>query len=151
LLIAVAMAIVQVVSTILIASPTRYIPNKLQKGLDPESYWSGIISFFDRFDTQSLQPGQHTALGVILFSLALLVVFAILNALLTYVQLYLSTFLAQNLSARLRKQLFEHLQRLSLDWHGKQKKGDLVQRVTGISPRLRNSSRMPWRICSQAA
>jgi ABC-type multidrug transport system fused ATPase/permease subunit len=40
-------------------------------------------------------------------------------------------FLAQNLSARLRKQLFAHLERLSLDWHGKQKKGDLVQRVTG--------------------
>src|SRR5581483_3414901 len=35
------------------------------------------------------------------------------------------------LSARLRKQLFDHLQRLSLDWHGKQKKGDLVQRITG--------------------
>ena len=31
-LIALVMAVVQVVSTILIASPTRYIPNKLQKG-----------------------------------------------------------------------------------------------------------------------
>ncbi len=133
-LIALVMAVVQVVSTILIVSPTRYIPNKLQKGQDPDSYWGGIIRFFDQFGTPSLQhlkPGQHTPLGVILFSVALLVVCAILNALLTYVQLYLSAFLAQNLSARLRKQLFEHLQRLSLDWHGKQKKGDLVQRVTG--------------------
>jgi len=31
----------------------------------------------------------------------------------------------------LRQNLFDHLQRLSLDWHGKQKKGDLVQRITG--------------------
>jgi|GEM_PF-86937 len=135
--IAMIMAILQVVSTIFIASPTRYIPNKLQpNGIDPEPYWSGIISFFDQFDTAEhrehfLKLGQHTALGVILFSVALLVVFAMLTALMTYVQLYLSAFLAQNLSARLRKLLFEHLQRLSLDWHGKQKKGDLVQRVTG--------------------
>jgi ABC-type multidrug transport system fused ATPase/permease subunit len=35
------------------------------------------------------------------------------------------------LSAQLREQLFDHLQRLSLDWHDRQKKGDLVQRVTG--------------------
>ena len=39
--------------------------------------------------------------------------------------------LPRNLSARLRKTLFDQLQRLSLDWHGKQKKGDLVQRITG--------------------
>lgn len=134
-LIALVMAVAQVVSTILIASPTRYIPNKLnEKGQDPEPYWGGIISFFDQFDTQSLQhlkPEQHTELGVILFSVTLLVGCAILTAFLTYIQLYLSVFLAQNLSARLRKQLFGHLQRLSLDWHGKQKKGDLVQRVTG--------------------
>src|SRR5262245_11362805 len=94
--IAMIMAIVQVVSTIFIVSPTRYIPNKLQpNGVDPEHFWDGIISFFDQFDTPQhqehfLKLGQHTALGVILFSVALLVVFALLNALMTYIQLYLS-------------------------------------------------------------
>lgn len=54
-----------------------------------------------------------------------------MSALLVYLDLYLAAYIAQHLSAKLRKQLFEHLQRISLDWHGKQKKGDLVQRITG--------------------
>src|SRR3989442_10162959 len=61
----------------------------------------------------------------------MLLLFGTLSAVLAYLDLYLAAFIAQNLTARLRRQLFEHLERLSLDWHGKQKKGDLVQRVTG--------------------
>ncbi len=78
-----------------------------------------------------LITSHHTVNGVIVFSVLMLIVFGILSALLAYLDLYLAAFIAQNLTARLRNQLFEHLQRLSLDWHGKQKKGDLVQRVTG--------------------
>src|SRR5438034_959632 len=74
---------------------------------------------------------HHSIIGVIVFSVIVLVVFATLSALLVYLDLYLASYIAQNLGARLRKQLFEHLQRISLDWHGKQKKGDLVQRITG--------------------
>ncbi|HZS78415.1 MAG TPA: ABC transporter transmembrane domain-containing protein [Ktedonobacteraceae bacterium] len=74
---------------------------------------------------------QHSVIGVIVFSLLMLVVFGLISAFLVYLELYLATYIAQNLSARLREDLFDHLQRLSLDWHDKQKKGDLVQRVTG--------------------
>ena len=74
---------------------------------------------------------HHSVIGVIVFSVLVLLVFSTLSALLVYLDLYLAAYIAQNLSARLRKQLFEHLQRISLDWHGKQKKGDLVQRITG--------------------
>ncbi len=74
---------------------------------------------------------QHSVIGVIVFSLLLLAIFGTLSALLVYLELFLATFVAQNLGARLRAQLFDHLQRLSMDWHEKQKKGDLVQRVTG--------------------
>ena len=74
---------------------------------------------------------RHTVLGVIVFSLLLLIIFGLLSALLVFVDLYLAAYIGQVLTARLRNQLFEHLQRLSLDWHGKQQKGDLVQRVTG--------------------
>src|SRR6266566_4270541 len=74
---------------------------------------------------------HHSVIGVIVFSVIVLVVFATLSALLVYLDLYLASYIAQSLSANLRKQLFEHLQRISLDWHGKQKKGDLVQRITG--------------------
>lgn len=73
----------------------------------------------------------HSVIGVIVFSLVLLLVFGLLSALLSYIELYLAAFIAQHLSARLREELFDHLQRLSLDWHDRQKKGDLVQRITG--------------------
>ena len=78
-----------------------------------------------------LITSHHSVNGVIVFSILMLIVFGTLSALLAYLDLYLAAFIGQNLTARLRNQLFEHLQRLSLDWHGKQKKGDLVQRVTG--------------------
>jgi ATP-binding cassette, subfamily B, bacterial len=74
---------------------------------------------------------QHSILGVIVFSILLLVIFGLLSALLAFVDLYLAAYIGQLLTARLRNQLFDHLQRLSLNWHGKQQKGDLVQRVTG--------------------
>lgn len=78
-----------------------------------------------------LVTSHHSVNGVIVFSVLMLIVFGTLSALLAYLDLYLAAYIAQNLTARMRNQLFEHLQRLSLDWHGKQKKGDLVQRVTG--------------------
>src|SRR6266568_6042268 len=74
---------------------------------------------------------HHSVNGVIVFSILMLIVFGSLSAFLAYLDLYIAAYIAQNLTARLRNQLFEHLQRLSLDWHGKQKKGDLVQRITG--------------------
>src|SRR6266550_2418781 len=74
---------------------------------------------------------SHSTVGVIVFSVLMLVIFGLLSALLAFIDLYLAAYIGQQLTARLRNQLFDHLQRLSLDWHGKQKKGDLVQRVTG--------------------
>jgi len=56
---------------------------------------------------------QHSTIGVIVFSLLMLTVFGLLSALLVYIDLYLATFIAQNLSARLRENLFDHLQRLT--------------------------------------
>ena len=74
---------------------------------------------------------RHSTLGVIVFSILMLVIFGLLSALLAFVDLYMAAYIGQQLTARLRNQLFDHLQRISLDWHGKQQKGDLVQRVTG--------------------
>ena len=74
---------------------------------------------------------RHSTLGVIVFSILMLLIFGLLSALLAFVDLYMAAYIGQQLTARLRNQLFDHLQRISLDWHGKQQKGDLVQRVTG--------------------
>lgn len=74
---------------------------------------------------------QHSVIGVIVFSLLVLLTFGLLSALLIYCELFLATFIAQHMCARLREELFDHLQHLGLEWHDMQKKGDLVQRVTG--------------------
>jgi ATP-binding cassette subfamily B protein len=137
LVIAVLMALLQVSSNIVLTLPAKFLGDALQAHRDPQatifpdSIQNAFISLFDG-NGKMLGPHQmHTAIGVILASVVILIVFSALSALLAYIELYLAAFLAQNLSARLRKNLFEHLQRLSLDWHGKQKKGDIVQRVTG--------------------
>jgi ABC-type multidrug transport system fused ATPase/permease subunit len=112
----------------------RPSPGTTQANLPPTSPCP-LSQTNQRFLFFTLPPAppttHHSVNGVIIFSVIMLVVFGILSALLAYLELFLASRIAQNLSARLRKQLFEHLQRLSLDWHGKQKKGDLVQRVTG--------------------
>lgn len=77
-----------------------------------------------------LMTSHHTVNGVIVFSVVMLVILGLINAGLIYLDLFLASHISQNLSARLRNRLFDHLQRLSLDWHGKQKKGDLVNRIT---------------------
>jgi len=74
---------------------------------------------------------HHSVNGVVVFSVLMLILFGLISAGLAFLDLFLASYIAQNLTARLRGQLFDHLQRLSLDWHGKQKKGDLVQRITG--------------------
>src|SRR5260370_12103797 len=136
IVIAVVMTVAQVGAAILLAFPLKWILDKIvHPTRDPISpaFMNGILSFFDRFGTtHGLPAGQvHTVLGVILFSSSALIVFGIVGAILVYIELYVAAYIAQHLSERLRKQLFAHLERLSLDWHGKQKKGDLVQRITG--------------------
>src|SRR5947209_13938498 len=144
-IIAVAMTFAQVGADILLALPILWISNKIQSSLNPintiknpnpPAFLDPLISPFNRFASRhdqavALAHGVPTTIGVIFFSVSALLVLSIVSALLAYIGLFLASFIAQNLTARLRRQLFEHLQRLSLDWHGKQKKGDLVQRVTG--------------------
>src|SRR5712692_10188259 len=62
-----------------------------------------------------LITSHHSTNGVIVFSALMLVTFATLSALLAYLDLFLASYIARNLTARLRNQLFDHLQRLSLD------------------------------------
>jgi ATP-binding cassette subfamily B protein len=132
---AMIMAIAQVGTAILGAFPMAFILNQLTKkplGFNA-AFLDPLIRTFDNIGggVPANQPiTVHSNTGVILFSIMLIVLLGILNAILQYFQLFLASRVAINLTARLRKQLFSHLERLSLDWHGKQKKGDLVQRVT---------------------
>ncbi len=128
---AIIMAIVQVGFDLLGAFPFKFIIDKLQKNTNPPSFLDSIISFFDSFNaSQHLTKGEHTFLGVVIFSVLLQIVFGSFSAILNYFQVLSTTFVARNMTARLREQLFEHLEHLTLNWHNEQKKGDLVQRIT---------------------
>src|SRR5690348_6670017 len=137
---ALTMAFAQVLAALFTSFPLKFILDKVappagKSPVDPDasfSFLGGLLNFFDHLSGGPIPSGQHhSVLGVILFSATAIVVLGVLNAILQYTELFLASYIAQNLTARLRKQLFGHLERLSLDWHGKQKKGDLVQRITG--------------------
>src|SRR5260370_2313151 len=146
----------QVGCDIITSLPLKFIPSKVSNaGSDPACtfpFLDPVLSIFDTplLDSALEQSGKviqpktlpcpkasalkethHSVIGVIAFSILMLIIFGVLGAVLAYLALFLAAYIAQNFAARLRNQLFEHLQRLSLDWHGKQKKGDLVQRITG--------------------
>ncbi|HEX4203611.1 MAG TPA: ABC transporter ATP-binding protein [Ktedonobacteraceae bacterium] len=129
---AITMALVQVVADLLTPIPFKFLSDKIQKGTTPV-FLNGPLSLFDRF-ILNIKPAvndQHSLLSLILFAAVAVVLCGALSAILSSFQLYVAAFMGQHLSAQLRGQLFEHLQRLSLGWHGQQKKGDLVQRITG--------------------
>ncbi|HEX6542291.1 MAG TPA: ABC transporter transmembrane domain-containing protein [Ktedonobacterales bacterium] len=156
---AIVLTIAQVACDIGAAFPLKFIPSKVSNpGSDPTCTFPFLDPILKVFDTPLLDPSlnqppfqppltqcpisptdtsgvivtsQHSVNGVIVFSVLMIVVFGFMSAILAFFDLFLATYIAQNLAARLRNQLFDHLQRLSLDWHGKQKKGDLVQRVVG--------------------
>src|SRR6266571_6585754 len=105
----------------------KYLLDKVVSKQDPGAPYSTLLNIID-----PVKSGQlHSLTATLIFLIIMLIVLGALDAVLSYGQQFIATYIAQNLSARLRKNLFDQLQRLSLDWHGKQKKGDLIQRITG--------------------
>jgi len=105
----------------------KYLLDKVVSKQDPVAPYSTLLNLID-----PVKSGQlHSLTATLVFLIIMLIVLGALDAVLSYGQQFIATYIAQNLSARLRKNLFDQLQRLSLDWHGKQKKGDLIQRITG--------------------
>jgi ATP-binding cassette, subfamily B, bacterial len=126
IVIAIVMTIAQVGADIFSAFPLKFIIDKLTLPNHPDPNFPGassLLAFFERFGT-SINP-------VILLSVAIMLVLGVVSAAMSFVQIFLATFIAKHLTTRLSKRLFDHLQRLPVDWHSKNEQGDLVQRVTG--------------------
>ena len=83
-----------------------------------------LLNFFQKFETNKTH-------GIIGFSVTLLLFTGFMSAILSFFQLYLATFIAKTLTNKLSKRLFDHLQRLSVNWHHTHEQGDLVQRISG--------------------
>jgi ABC-type multidrug transport system fused ATPase/permease subunit len=137
LVLAVGLTLAQVAADLAIAFPLKFIvdaafPAAGYAPHDPSFPFSHtLISPFNRFGEKG--PGEeYSVVGVIVFSTILLCVIGLFTALLSYAQLFLASFLGATVSNRIRVDLFDHLQRLSLEWHGRQRTGDLVQRLTSF-------------------
>jgi ATP-binding cassette, subfamily B, bacterial len=132
--VAVGLTIGLVLCDLGLAFPLKFILDKYVNHKDPNFPFShSVLPWFNHFgSTRGLTAGeQYTNVGVIAFSGSLLLGLGLLEALLSYAQLFIAAFIGQTLAARLRTRLFDHLQRLSLEWHSRQHTGDLVQRLTG--------------------
>ncbi len=133
LILSIGMAILQVPTDILSAFPLKFILDKVIDNREPSAPWSAVIGLFDALATRAgLGTGEtHTLLAIIAFSTAMIVVLGVVGSVLTHTQLYVAALIGHSVSAALRVRLFEHMLRLSLDWHGEARSGDLVQRLTG--------------------
>jgi ATP-binding cassette, subfamily B, bacterial len=69
--------------------------------------------------------------AILNFAVFSVVIIAIVGAISTYVEKYLTTSVGQWVMHDLRRALYHHIQRLSLSFHDHKRTGDLISRVTG--------------------
>jgi ATP-binding cassette, subfamily B, bacterial len=131
--VAIAMTFVQAGADVLIAFPLKFILDKIVHHLDPTMpVLSTLVAYLDRYGTRNaLNLSEvHTQFSVIVGSSIMLVMLGLTSALMSYGQMLIAASVGQHLSARVKNRLFDHLQRLPLSWHARNRTGDIVQRLT---------------------
>ncbi|MBV9025089.1 MAG: ABC transporter ATP-binding protein [Streptomycetaceae bacterium] len=131
---AAALTFIAVACDVLAAIPFKIILDKIVDHRDPTVPFTGsLLTYFDHFgSTNGLNPTEvHTRIGVVLFAGLMFLALGLIGAVVAYVQLSVAAFVGQDLGARLRKQLFSHVEHVSLDWHVRQQVGEIVQRISG--------------------
>jgi subfamily B ATP-binding cassette protein MsbA len=94
------------------------VDNVLQAKTLPRQL-EGLVAFFG-----------HNALAILNFALAAVVLVAVVGAISSYGEKYLTTSIAQWVAHDLRRLVYQRIQRLSLAEHGESRTGDLLTRVT---------------------
>jgi len=72
----------------------------------------------------------HEPHRMLLFACGAVLIIAVLDALATYGEKYITTSVGQWVAHDLRRTLYSHVQRLSLAYHDQKRTGDLISRVT---------------------
>ncbi|HXU22292.1 MAG TPA: ABC transporter ATP-binding protein [Verrucomicrobiae bacterium] len=72
----------------------------------------------------------HNKLSILNFAVAAVAAIAILGAVSSYIEKYMTTSVGQWIAHDLRRTLYNHIQRLSLAEHDETRTGDLISRVT---------------------
>ncbi len=80
----------------------------------------------------------YGAMGVVTIACVFLLVITLLWGMFAYWQRFLISAAGQRVTFRIRRQLFSHLQRLSLSFHRQRQVGDLLLRATGDANMMRD-------------
>ena len=132
--VAIALTFLAVGADLLATFPFKWMLDKLFHHQDPNfPLVGGLLDWFDRLGNDDGLQGTevHHQLGVVAFSMVALLFIGAAGAVVAWAQLFMASYVGTQLSARLRNNLFGHLERLPIEWHGRQRTGDLVQRLTG--------------------
>ncbi len=82
--------------------------------------------------------GGHDKISILNFAALALIVVAVLGAVSSYAEKYLTTSVGQWVVHDLRRALYSHIQRLSLSYHDEKRTGDLIRRVTSDIDAIQN-------------
>jgi subfamily B ATP-binding cassette protein MsbA len=85
----------------------------------------------DWLATVVLSIAGRDKLAILAFVVFSVLLIAVVGALSSYFEKYLTTSVAQWVSHDLRRTLYHHIQRLSLSYHDNKRTGDLITRITG--------------------
>jgi ATP-binding cassette subfamily B protein len=130
---AVAMTFIQAAADVLIAFPLKIILDKIVHHRDPTMPGLGwLVTRLDHYGTRNALnlSETHTQFAVIVGASVMLVTLGLISAVMSYGQMLIAVNVAQHLGATLKQRLFDHMQRLGLPWHARNRSGDLVQRLT---------------------
>src|SRR5205814_8878623 len=72
----------------------------------------------------------HDKLAILNFAAIAVITIAVIGAISSYTEDYLTTTVGQWVMHDLRRTLYHHIQRLSLSYHDQKRTGDLISRVT---------------------
>jgi ATP-binding cassette subfamily B protein len=101
--------------------PIKIVVDNLLQSKKLPGQWSALV--FSLF-------GSNT-FAILNFALAAVILIAVVGAVSSYTEKYLTTSVAQWVAHELRRMMYQRIQRLSLAEHGESRTGDLLTRVTG--------------------
>ena len=108
--------------------PLKLVFDYLLKAKPLPEWLSPIASFI----------GDHDKTSILNFAALALIVVAVLGAVSSYTEKYLTSSVGQWVVHDLRRTLYSHIQRLSLSYHDEKSTGDLISRVTSDIDAIQN-------------
>jgi ATP-binding cassette, subfamily B, bacterial len=110
----------ETLSDVLEPWPIKIVVDSILQSKKLPGWLAGLVS----------QTFGHDKLPILNFAVAAVVAIALVGAVSSYLQKYLTTTVSQWVTHDLRRTLYNHIQRLSLSEYDKAQTGDLITRVT---------------------